>query len=72
VRILVAILSLTSTVRAAEFPGAQWTKTTPAEAGLDEAKLDEARDYARSVREATLMLQIANTDAATPRGHSPK
>lgn len=31
---------------AAEFPGEQWTKSTPAEAGLVEAKLHEARDYA--------------------------
>ena len=30
----------------AEFPGAHWTKATPAEVGLDEAKLNQARDYA--------------------------
>ena len=31
---------------AAEFPGEQWAKTTPAEARLDESRLNEARDYA--------------------------
>jgi CubicO group peptidase (beta-lactamase class C family) len=31
---------------AAEFPGEHWAKATPAEANLDEAKLNEARDYA--------------------------
>jgi CubicO group peptidase (beta-lactamase class C family) len=29
-----------------EFPGDQWSMMTPAEAGLEEAKLNEARDYA--------------------------
>jgi CubicO group peptidase (beta-lactamase class C family) len=31
---------------AADFPGAQWATATPAEVGLDEVKLLEARDYA--------------------------
>jgi CubicO group peptidase (beta-lactamase class C family) len=31
---------------AADFPGADWIKSTPVEAGLDEAKLAAARDYA--------------------------
>jgi CubicO group peptidase (beta-lactamase class C family) len=33
---------------AAEFPGEKWQRATPAEAGLDEAKLNTARDYALS------------------------
>jgi CubicO group peptidase (beta-lactamase class C family) len=32
--------------RAAEFPGERWAKAAPAEVGLDEAKLMQARDYA--------------------------
>ena len=31
---------------AGEIPGAEWRQCTPAEAGLDEARLHEARDYA--------------------------
>jgi CubicO group peptidase (beta-lactamase class C family) len=31
---------------AEEYPGTEWSKATPAEAGLDEAKLHQARDYA--------------------------
>jgi CubicO group peptidase (beta-lactamase class C family) len=31
---------------AGEFPGERWTSATPADAGLDAAKLNEARDYA--------------------------
>ena len=40
--------SLVSSVvaHAADFPGEKWTKATPAEAGLDEVKLNQARDYA--------------------------
>jgi CubicO group peptidase (beta-lactamase class C family) len=45
---LTAFLLLRSFVSGIEFPGEQWSKATPAEAGLDEAKLNEARDYAIS------------------------
>lgn len=31
---------------AADFPGEEWTAATPAEAGLDAAKLEQAREYA--------------------------
>lgn len=43
---LIAFLLLTISIRSAECPAGSWTKTAPSEAGLDEAKLDEARDYA--------------------------
>lgn len=43
---LLAFLSLAATLHAAEFPGPEWRRATPAEAGLDEAKLAAARDYA--------------------------
>ena len=42
---LLLLLALPS-ARAADFPAEQWTKATPAEAGLEEAQLQKARDYA--------------------------
>jgi CubicO group peptidase (beta-lactamase class C family) len=45
-RYLLFLLALGSPTWAAEFPAAQWKTTTPAGAGLDEAKLHAARDYA--------------------------
>src|SRR6187401_202875 len=38
--------SVTVMVHAADFPGENWSQATPREAGLDEARLIEARDYA--------------------------
>lgn len=43
---LLLLLCWVATSHAAEFPRAEWTRVTPAEAGLDEAKLAQARDYA--------------------------
>jgi CubicO group peptidase (beta-lactamase class C family) len=43
---LLLLSLLTLGAGAAEFPGESWRTTTPAEAGLDEAKLHAARDYA--------------------------
>lgn len=37
---------LSALLAAEEFPGERWTTATPAEAGLDAAKLEEARHYA--------------------------
>jgi CubicO group peptidase (beta-lactamase class C family) len=37
---------LTAPCSAAEFPQERWSRVTPSEAGLDEAKLHAARDYA--------------------------
>ncbi len=45
-RILLLSLLLSHPLQAAEYPAAEWARTSPAEAGLDEAKLNEARDYA--------------------------
>lgn len=45
-RILLLSLLLTQPLQAVEYPDAEWARATPAEAGLDEAKLNEARDYA--------------------------
>ncbi len=44
--LLAAGLLLPMVSSAAEFPGADWSRVTPAEAGLDEKKLEAARDYA--------------------------
>jgi CubicO group peptidase (beta-lactamase class C family) len=40
------LCAITILGRAAEFPGEHWSKAAPAEAGLDEEKLNQARDYA--------------------------
>lgn len=45
-RALLLFLAVASTCHAADFPGAEWTRVTPADAGLDEKQLAEARDYA--------------------------
>jgi CubicO group peptidase (beta-lactamase class C family) len=39
-------LSFSGALAAAEFPGDHWATATPAEAGFEEAKLAQARDYA--------------------------
>jgi len=46
--LVAAVLSVLATppAQAAEFPNAHWLTATPAEAGLDEAQLIKARDYA--------------------------
>jgi CubicO group peptidase (beta-lactamase class C family) len=41
-----SLLLLPLTGQAAEFPAATWSRTTPAQAGMDEARLKQARDYA--------------------------
>lgn len=41
-----AFLFLCACATGAEFPAEKWAKATPAEVGLDEAGLDQARDYA--------------------------
>lgn len=43
---LVLILPFVATCQAAEFPAAEWKRVAAAEAGLKEAQLVEARDYA--------------------------
>ena len=40
------VCSFVSSLGAEEFPGVRWTSATPAEAGLDAVRLNEARDYA--------------------------
>src|SRR4051812_22980303 len=46
-RIILALLfGIALAAQAAVFPSDQWATATPAEAGLDRAKLDQARDYA--------------------------
>ena len=40
------LLALCVIVRAAVFPGAGWETVSPAEAGMDPARLEEAREYA--------------------------
>src|SRR5262245_12380543 len=37
---------LTLSSAEATYPGAEWSKATPAEVGLDESNLQQARDYA--------------------------
>ncbi|HSI11199.1 MAG TPA: serine hydrolase, partial [Chthoniobacter sp.] len=44
--LVVIALLLTPYLRAAEYPGKTWPTAAPAELGLDEAKLAQARDYA--------------------------
>ena len=44
--VITALLIAGSLSPAAEFPGERWATATPAEAGFDEAKLNQARDYA--------------------------
>ncbi len=44
--LLPALLLLQARLFALEYPGEEWTRVTPAEAGLDETKLLAARDYA--------------------------
>jgi hypothetical protein len=46
VRILTLATALAMSASAASWPGKQWPNATPAELGLDEAKLIQARDYA--------------------------
>ena len=41
-------LLMTSPLGAAEYTGAAWTKVAPAQAGMAESRLIEARDYART------------------------
>src|SRR4051794_24687726 len=41
-----SIFLIQSLVQAAEFPTEHWEKVQPKDAGLDEARLIEARDYA--------------------------
>ena len=48
---------LVGTVGAAEFPGAEWPRATPAEAGLIAARLAEARDYALTAGGAGLIIR---------------
>src|SRR6478736_6733247 len=43
---LAILLFAASRLGAAEYPGGQWENVSPAAAGLEEAKLMEARDYA--------------------------
>jgi CubicO group peptidase (beta-lactamase class C family) len=45
-RIHVVLFLFIVTANAAEYPGEQWSKATPNDARLVEAKLNEARDYA--------------------------
>jgi hypothetical protein len=45
---LAALLGLASAPAAEFWPGAEWPRATPAEAGLGEAWLETARDYALS------------------------
>jgi CubicO group peptidase (beta-lactamase class C family) len=42
----ITALFLNAFAVAAEFPGEDWTRATPAESALDEERLNEARDYA--------------------------
>jgi CubicO group peptidase (beta-lactamase class C family) len=42
----VIFVQVCGSVMAVDFPAADWIRATPAEAGLDEAKLNAARDYA--------------------------
>ncbi len=44
--LLMALLPAPFAAKAADFPGETWTTATPAEAGLEERPLIEARDYA--------------------------
>ena len=44
--ILVGLVSLSMRAWAVDFPGQGWSIAAPATAGLDEAKLNQARDYA--------------------------
>src|SRR5262245_46550712 len=39
-------IAMVGSVSAAEWPGKEWRRATPAEMGLDAAKLAQARDYA--------------------------
>lgn len=59
---------LSASLAAEEFPGERWTKVTPAEAGLDAAKLNEARDYALTGGVSTLTQH----DDLLERKTSPK
>ena len=44
--LFIFIFAVTAVCAEVSYPGADWPKATPAEVGLDEAKLKEARDYA--------------------------
>ncbi len=44
--LLLLLATVALPVIAAEFPGVQWTKVSPAEAALDQSRLFQARDYA--------------------------
>jgi len=43
---LILLILVATKLFAAEFPGKDWSTATPAEFGLDAAKLEQARDYA--------------------------
>src|SRR4051812_49419689 len=44
--IVLSLLAAVTFCVASEVPAAHWAPSTPAESGLDQAKLEEARDYA--------------------------
>ncbi len=54
---LLLLLSAAAAAPAAEFPGATWTVATPAQAGMSETRLAQARDYALTAGGSGLVIR---------------
>src|SRR5688572_22583979 len=56
-KFLTTLVLVTSALCAAEWPGAQWPKATPAQVGMAEIRLKEARDYALTGEGSGLIIR---------------
>ncbi len=56
-KLLSAFIILAAVASAADFPGAEWPRATPAEVGMVESRLAQARDYALTADGSGLVIR---------------